>query len=252
MTQAEKAELFHNLHVKGDPLVLYNIWDFGSANAVTEAGAKAIATGSWSVAAAQGYADGEQLPLDDLLSTATQIVEGTSLPVSIDFEGGYAREPEPLAENILRLIATGAVGINFEDQIVGSDGLYSIDEQARRIRAIRSAAKSEGITLFINARTDIFLKSKPEDHSSHVSEAVERAVAYEKAGASGFFVPGLTQPELLGQICDAVRLPVNAMSVKGALPIAEQAKLGVSRISYGPGPYRQAMHDLEAKANEIY
>ena len=165
MTQSEKADHFTALHVPGDPLVLYNIWDAGSAKAIADAGTSAIATGSWSVAAAQGYPDGEKIPLDLLLGVAERIVLSTDLPVTVDFEGGYARAPGQLAENILRLIETGAVGLNFEDQIVGGDGLYETGEQADRIAAIRQMAQQTKVALFINARTDLFLKEK--DASKH-------------------------------------------------------------------------------------
>ena len=252
MTQAEKARAFHALHKKGEPLVLYNIWDAGSAKAVAEAGAKAIATGSWSVASAQGYADGEKLPLDRVMRTAKQIGSAVDLPVSIDFEGGYAREPEFLADNVARLIATGAVGLDFEDQVVGGEGLHAIEDQAHRIAAIRAVADEASIPLFINARTDVFLKSDPADHARHMKEATDRCDVYAEAGASGFFIPGLTDPDLIARICSHTKLPVNAYMKDGAPSISEMAKLGVARISHGPGPYRQAMQALTASASEVY
>ncbi len=252
MTQAEKARTFHALHKKGEPLVLYNIWDAGSAKAVAGAGATAIATGSWSVAAAQGYADGQALPLETLLGIAARITASVDVPVSVDFEGGYAKRPEYLAPNIAGLIAAGAAGLNFEDQIVGGDGLHSIEDQAHRIAAIRAVADETGIPLFINARTDIFLKSGPAEHARHMKEATDRCDVYAEAGASGFFIPGLVDPDLIAQICDHTTLPVNAYMMEGAPPIAEMAKLGVSRISHGPGPYREAMQVLAARAGEVY
>ena len=112
---------FQSLHVPGDPLILYNAWDVGSALAVADAGAKAIATGSLSVAAAQGYDDGEAMPLDLALASATRIAGAVMLPVTIDFEGGYAVDAEAVGENIARLAATGAIGCNFEDQVVGGE-----------------------------------------------------------------------------------------------------------------------------------
>jgi len=252
MTQAEKALAFHALHKKGDPLVLYNIWDAGSAKAVAEGGAKAIATGSWSVAAAQGYEDGHALPLETLLAVAARITASVDLPVSIDFEGGYAKRPEFLAPNIASLISAGAVGLNFEDQVVGGEGLHSIEDQAHRIAAIRAVADETGIPLFINARTDVFLKSDAADHASQMKEATDRCDVYAEAGASGFFIPGLTDPDLIGRICEHTKLPVNAYMKTGAPSIAEMAKLGVARISHGPTPYLQAMRDLTAKAGEVH
>lgn len=252
MTQSAKAEQFAALHVPGDPLVLFNIWDAGSARAIADAGASAIATGSWSVAAAQGYRDGEKLPLELLLDIATRIAGATDLPVTIDFEGGYARAPEQLADHTRRLLATGAIGINFEDQIVGGDGLYDAAEQQSRITAIRKAADEARVPLFINARTDLFLKQKDTSkHAGLVELAIERAAHYAAAGASGFFVPGLADPGLIARICEAVSLPVNVMRLGREPARAEFGALGVARISAGPGPYRTMLADLAGRFKEL-
>lgn len=249
MNQSEKANHFATLHVPGDPLVLTNIWDAGSALSVAGAGAQAIATGSWSVAAAQGYPDGEQLPLELLLQIAVRIVAVTALPVSIDFEGGYATTPGELRDTVRRLLDTGAVGINFEDQIVGGEGLYGIDEQAERIAAIRQTAEDAGVKLFINARTDLFLKEKDAArHASLVDQALERGRRYAAAGASGFFVPGLSDPDLIARVCREAPLPVNVMRPGAAPSRGELGKLGVARISVGPAPYREMIASLAARA----
>ncbi|KIC46205.1 isocitrate lyase/phosphoenolpyruvate mutase family protein [Tateyamaria sp. ANG-S1] len=241
MSQTDKAKAFAALHVPGTPVVIYNIWDAGSAKAVAGAGARAIATGSWSVAEAQGFPDGQKLPLDVLLPIATRIVDSTDLPVSIDFEGGYASDPEPLAANITALIGTGAIGLNFEDQVVGGDGLHDIDTQVARIKAVRAAADAANVPLFINARTDLFLKAKPEAHADQMPETLDRAAAYADAGASGFFIPGLTDHAMIEKVCASTALPVNVM-MRGALgSVSEVAALGVARTSYGPGPFANAM-----------
>lgn len=160
-SQINKAEFFRSLHVPHYPLILYNIWDAGSAKAVAAAGAKAIATGSWSVAAAQGYQDGEELPLDDALAVVARITCSVDIPVTVDFEGGYAADPETVSRNVRRLLALGVIGLNFEDQVVDGKGLYSIEDQVARLRAVREAADSLGVPAFINARTDVFLKAAP-------------------------------------------------------------------------------------------
>lgn len=116
-SQTDKARHFRSLHVPHDPVILYNIWDAGSATAVARAGAQAIATSSWSVAAAQGYADGEALPFDAALAAIARISNCVNLPVSVDFEGGYATDPDTLSRNVGRLLALGVVGLNFEDPI---------------------------------------------------------------------------------------------------------------------------------------
>lgn len=253
MTQSEKARQFAALHVKGEPLVLYNIWDAGSAKALAEAGAKAVATGSWSVAAAQGYGDGQALPLELLETIVGRIAATVDLPLSVDFEGAYAAEPDGVTRNVARILSAGAIGINFEDQVVGGEGLYPIDTQAARVAAARKAGEEAGVPLFVNARTDLFLKEKDAArHGDLVAEALERAAAYQEAGASGFFVPGLSDLALLRQVCDGTALPVNGMKIAAAPSVAELAAQGVSRISHGPAPYWQAMKDLGGHADAIY
>ncbi|KIC32047.1 isocitrate lyase/PEP mutase family protein [Leisingera sp. ANG-S5] len=239
MTYSERAKAFAALHQPGDPVVLYNIWDAGSAKAIAGAGAKALATGSFPVAAAQGFPDGEQVPLEFVLGNAERIFAATDLPVTIDFEGGYARGPEQLTANVKRLAETGAVGLNFEDQVVGGEGFYSIEEQARRVAAVRAAHAD----IFVNARTDLFLKEKDAaKHAVLLGEALERAAAYAEAGGNGFFVPGLTDPDLIARVCEGCSLPVNTMMRGITLETARQA--GVARCSYGPIPHAKLMQVL--------
>lgn len=252
MNQTDKAKAFRDLHRKGDPVVLYNIWDAGTAKAVAASGAKALATGSWSVADANGYGDGQEIPMLHLVDIARSIVAATDLPVSIDFEGGYAEDPDATAENVGRVIDTGAAGINFEDQVVGGSGLHTVEAQAARVKAIRAKADEKDIPFFINARTDLFLKlSDPVRHAPLVDEAIERAAAYAEAGASGFFVPGLSNPDLIGRVCEAVALPVNIMMRPG-MDVKTLAGLGVARLSYGPGPYRAMIEWLKGEAARVY
>lgn len=238
-----RAIQFKELHVKGNPLILFNIWDAGSAQAIQEIGAKAIATGSWAVAVAHGFKDGEQLPLDLVIANLQRIVTSIDLPVTVDLESGYGRTPDEVGASIRRVIEAGAVGVNFEDQVIGENRLYSIDEQCARIAAARQAAD---IPFFINARTDIFLKTPPVEHNDqHVDDAVQRAHAYAQAGASGFFVPGLRKAEYIKKVCDVSPLPVNILTLPDTPPSRQLAELGVARISYGAGPYRAMIQTLK-------
>ncbi|HEV2816280.1 MAG TPA: isocitrate lyase/phosphoenolpyruvate mutase family protein [Allosphingosinicella sp.] len=248
MASGAKAALFGSLHVPGDPLILYNVWDAGSARAVAEAGAKAIATGSASVAAANGYGDGQQVPLQLVLDNAERIVKAVDLPVTVDFEGGYGVAPGEVMRNVSLLASAGAIGCNFEDQVIGGEGLHPVAFQAERIHAARGATWPG---FFINARTDIFLKSRDHDDAM-VDAAIERARAYAEAGASGFFVPGLADLMLLKRVCEASPIPVNFMAFPGAPAAAEVAKAGVARISHGPFPYRLAMKALKEAAAEAF
>jgi 2-methylisocitrate lyase-like PEP mutase family enzyme len=247
-TQTQKARDFAALHVPGKPLIIYNAWDVGSARAVAAAGAKAIGTGSWSVAAANGFDDGEKLPLDRVIDIAGRIVAAVGVPVTLDFEGGYAAGGSTLEANIRRLIAAGVVGINFEDQVVESGLMYSTEEQVERIRAVRRAAEASGVPLFINARTDVFLKNDVQKHASVVDDAIARGKAYSRAGASGVFVPGIRDEALIERVCREISLPVNVMFYP-ELPSRDRlVKARVARLSYGPRPYRDAMARLTEAA----
>jgi len=253
MNQKEKAEAFKNLHVKRAPVILFNIWDAGSARTLEQAGAKAIATGSWSVAVAQGFEDGEKIPLDLVLANIKRIADSVALPVTLDFETGYATDLQGLKENIRNVIAAGAIGINFEDRIIGAGGLHTIDDQSARIEAIRSVADETSVPLFINARTDVFLETYPAKHDeAQLEEALRRAAAYAEAGASGLFAPGLRDPELIEKLCERSPLPVNILVLPDTPPTKTMAQLGVARISYGAAPYRQMSQLLSEAAQKAF
>jgi 2-methylisocitrate lyase-like PEP mutase family enzyme len=247
--QVKNAHAFHALHIKGNPVVLYNVWDAGSAKIVAAAGAKAIATGSWPVAAAFGYADGEKIPLQLALDNISRIVAAVELPVTMDLEGGYGESPETVAATVTRAIEAGAIGFNFEDQIVGGQDLHSIEAQSKRIAAAVAAVEASGVPAFVNARTDLFLKAKVDAHDNALVDlAIERAKAYEQAGAHGLFVPNLGDEALISKLTTATALHVNVMAFPHVPPRARLAELGVARISHGPLPYRKMAQWLEEQA----
>lgn len=244
--QIECANLLKNLHIKGNPLILFNIWDAGSARAIQDIRAKVIATGSWSVAATHGYDDGEKLPFDLVLANIQRIIASVDIPVTIDLEGGYGKSPTEVKENVIKIIESGVVGINFEDQIVDGEGLYSIEDQCARISAIRDVANHAEIPIFINARTDIFFKTDATNHNDALlDKALVRACAYAESGASGFFAPGLREARYIERLCEYSPIPVNIMVMPNTPKPKQLAELGVARISYGPGPYCQVIDFLK-------
>lgn len=246
--QAARARRLAALHVKGRPLILFNVWDAGSAMAVRDAGASAIATGSWSVAAANGYEDGEKIPLDLVVRILERITACVALPLTLDFESGYADGGAALEENTERIVNAGAAGINFEDQRIGDGVIYPVDAQAARIASVRAGAARTGVPLFINARTDLFLNNAPAGHATQVEEAIARGRAYMAAGANGFFVPGLRDEGLIERVCAGSPLPVNVLWMPELPPTARLAEIGVARISYGPRPYRHMIQALAESA----
>jgi 2-methylisocitrate lyase-like PEP mutase family enzyme len=239
----DRAATFRALHVPGTPLILYNAWDAGSARTIAKAGARAIATGSWSVAAAHGENDGESLTLDLAIANLRRIAKAVDLPVTVDLERGYG----DIAATVAQAVAAGAVGCNIEDSLPGR-ALRSVDEQVGRLRAARQAV---GPAPFLNARTDVFFGDAPHD-AALVDAALVRARAYANAGADGLFVPGLADPALIANLVARSPLPVNLMMTPASPAAAELAKLGVARLSYGPFPYLKAMQAVEDAARAAF
>jgi 2-methylisocitrate lyase-like PEP mutase family enzyme len=247
--QTRKAEEFKTLHLPGKPLVLFNVWDAGSTKAVAAAGAKAIATGSWSVANANGFADGERIPLPLAMDILRRIVGATDLPVTVDLESGYGDTMELVGETVLLAIDAGAVGCNLEDSFPANGTLRDAVDQADRIRCVRRVADATKIRFFINARTDVFFQRPLEQHDdAMVVEAITRARAYADAGADGLFAPGLSDIALIARLAEASPLPLNIMVGEATPPVRALAQQGVARVSHGPRPYFIAMKALEEAA----
>jgi 2-methylisocitrate lyase-like PEP mutase family enzyme len=242
-----KTEAFAALHVAGTPLILFNIWDAGSTIAVTKAGAKAIATGSWGVAGAHGLGDGEKLPLDLAVSTLAEIVAVTDLPVSIDLEAGYGVDAAGVGASVQRAVDAEAVGINLEDKDPVTKMLFSTADASARI----AAAAATGV--FVNARADLFILTPPADHdAAKVDALIERAKAYADAGARGLFAPFLQDAALIERLCKGCPLPVNILMRPGCPDAATLANAGVARISHGHGPWAAAMDWLEQQARATF
>lgn len=243
---SDKVADFRALHVPGDPLILVNIWDAGSARAVAAAGAKAIATGSYAVAGAQGRKDGEDFPLEDVFENLGRILSVTDLPVTIDMESGYGADAAAVGVSVGRAFEAGAAGINMEDRLPGATELLPIAEAVARYRA----AADTGI--FINARCDTFWgRDAAQDGEALVAATLERARAYADAGAGSLFVPFLLDAKYIGAICEGSPLPVNILRGKGGPTHKELAALGVARISHGHQSWAGAMAWLTGQAERV-
>jgi 2-methylisocitrate lyase-like PEP mutase family enzyme len=239
----DKVKTLGELHVPGNPLILFNIWDAGSAKAVADAGAKAIATGSWGVAGAHGYKDGETFPVDLVFANLAQILNVTDLPVTLDFEAGYGVDAAQVGHMVQRVAKAGAAGINIEDKDPATRILFDVDVASARIKA----AAESGI--WINARTDLFIVTPKEHHDLELVEKVlERAKSYADSGANSLFVPFIADAALIGHLCANSPLPVNILVGDGIPDIKTLAGLGVARISHGHGPWARAMQDLSSAA----
>jgi 2-methylisocitrate lyase-like PEP mutase family enzyme len=220
------ADRFHALHRGPEMLVLANAWDAGSALMIETLGARAIATTSAGLAWSHGYPDGDALPPSLAVAAACEIARAVRVPVSIDFEGGYSNDPEAVAKLVGALIDAGVVGINIEDGGGPSERL------CRKIEAVRRMASARGVDLFINARTDVYLRELVAP-SERVAETRMRAGRYRDAGASGLFVPCIVALEEIATIARDIALPLNVMAVPGLATGAELARVGVRRLSAG-------------------
>lgn len=233
------AETFRRLHAGPDLLILPNAWDAGSARVIETLGARAVATTSAGLCWSHGYADGHHLPVDFLIAAVREITRVISIPLSCDFEGGYADDPATVGENVARVIEAGAVGINIEDG-GGDPGLL-----AAKIEAVRRSADRTGVPLFVNARTDIYLRRLAEGEAA-VAEVLRRAAVYRAAGADGLFAAGVAVPGEIATIAAECGLPLNVMARPGLPKGAELQALGARRLSSATGLGRAALAALNA------
>lgn len=242
MTQTALAADFHALHQ--DLLVLPNCWDPASARVIQEAGAPALATSSAAVSWSLGTQDGNVLDRDLMLEHLRRIVAVTDLPVSCDIEGGFGNSTADLAETTRLVIEAGAVGVNLEDALDGA--LRPFDEAVERVRAVRQAADAAGVDLYLNARTDGYLLG-----AADFDDTVARAAAFLDAGASGIFVPGVTDLETVAELTSAIDAPVNILTGPNAPSIPELKAAGARRVSAGSSLAAAIFGHLERAAHEL-
>ena len=221
------SQLFKSLHQGPGILLLANAWDAGSARLIESSGAKAIATTSAGLAWSRGFADGNLLPEDKLIDAIADIARVTSVPLTVDFEAGYSDDPRRVAKLVARVLAVGVAGINIED------GGGSPDLLCRKIAAIREQAAHAGGDLYINARTDVYLRGIATGEAA-TEETIRRGSLYRAAGCDGLFVPGLANIDAIGAITAAVKsTPLNIMAVPNLPSIDALQKHGVRRLSAG-------------------
>jgi 2-methylisocitrate lyase-like PEP mutase family enzyme len=219
--------VFRSLHQGPALLLLPNAWDAITARLIESLGAKAIATTSAGLAWSRGYPDGNALPDDQLIAATCDIVRVIRVPLTVDIEAGYSDDPHAVARLVARVLAAGAVGINIED------GVGSPDLMCKKIAAIRENVAHLGVDLFINARTDVYLRGIASGATA-VEEIIHRASRYRAAGCDGLFVPGLANTDVMEAIAAAVKpMPLNIIAVPNLPPMDMLQKHGVRRLSAG-------------------
>jgi 2-methylisocitrate lyase-like PEP mutase family enzyme len=249
--QARKAETLRKLHSGPRILVLPNVWDVASACVIEELGYPAIATTSAGVAFALGYPDGQRISREEMLGVVARIARAVRVPVTADMESGYGITPADMAETARAIINAGAVGLNFED-VTGDTESSQVETslQVEKIRAIRETSAAMGVSLVINARTDVYLMPiGPE--ATRFERTVERLRAYRAAGADCVFVPGLVDRGRIEKLVKAVDAPLNILVTAGCPSIPELQKLGVARASIGSGVMRAALGTVRRIAKEL-
>lgn len=249
--QITRAERVHQLHAGSELLVLPNVWDVASARVVEEAGAKVIATTSAGMAWALGYADGEQLPVQELLAACRRICHAVKAPVSVDIERGYGRTAQDTGGLVGALIELGVVGINIED---GTDpATQTLADPAvliERIACAREVARHLGLPLFINARIDTYCAAGVPAEA-RLEETLRRALGYIDAGADGIFVPGLADPDEISYLVSRLPVPLNIYAgYPGAPAVADLQRLGIRRVSLGCGGIQAILAHLASIAAE--
>lgn len=244
-TQRENSELFRSLHVPGDPLLMPNPWDAGSAKILQAMGFVALATTSAGFAGTVGRGDGS-VTRDEALTHAEQIVAAVDVPVSADLENGFADDPAGVAETVRLAEAAGLAGCSIEDYDPSRDAMYAVGLAAERVAAAAETAHAGPIRLVLTARADSGVHGIDD-----LDDTITRLQAFEQAGADVLFAPGVSTPEGLQRILESVSLPVNVLALPGAPSVGQLAGLGVSRISVGSGFYWAAMGALVSASREL-
>jgi 2-methylisocitrate lyase-like PEP mutase family enzyme len=245
-TQRDKVERFKALHHRDEPLLLANAWDMGTAKILATLGFSALATTSAGHAASLGRLDGA-VTLDEVLEHATQLVGATDLPVSCDFENGFADEPDAVAANVGRAAGTGLAGCSVEDSTRGADEpVYDAGFAAERVAAAAEAAHAGDVPLVLTARAENYLHGRRD-----LADTIARLQSYQAAGADVLYAPGLSDIDEIRQVVASVDLPVNVLALPGVPSVAELRDVGVKRISVGSGFANVAIGALVAAGREL-
>ena len=221
---------FKELHYQNKPLIIGNVWGVPSAKVAEKLGIQAIATSSWAVAAILGYEDGENISFSELEYIVKRIAKNTNLPLSVDLESGYSRDPSVIFEHVKRLFDIGVVGINIEDSVADRvRTMLDAKHFAGVVEDVNSRLKQENIDVFLNVRTDAYLLG----YANAMEESINRIRLYEEAGADGIFTPCITSEPDIRAVVNSTSLPINVLCMPDLPDFDSLSTLGVQRISMG-------------------
>ena len=248
----DKAELLQSLHRRDDLLVVPNAWDVGSARVLETAGFPTVASSSAAFAWSLGLPDGEQAPWDEVIGGLARMAAGVDVPVSADLEGGYVDSTGGIDRTVEALVDAGIAGVGLEDSDFGQDdeGVVGAEEHAELIAAARAAADALDYPLFINGRTELYIRRVGAD-DARLEEAARRLQLYVEAGADGAFCPGITDAEEIGELAERVAAPLNVLWMPSMPYLDELERLGVRRVTVGSQTYLAALSAVERIAEGL-
>lgn len=240
---------FTNLHHQETPILIGNVWDVPSAKAAQQLNYQAIGTSSGAIASMLGYDDGEAMSFKELKYIVERITQSTTLPLTVDLEAGYSRNPSQIIEHIKSLADLGVKGINIEDSFVQHNKrtLLPSTSFSKILEQVCSSLVRQNIDLFINVRTDTFLLKV----SHPIQATIERAQQYDQAGAQGLFVPCIEKEEDIAALIRVIALPLNVMCMPNLPNFGILSQLGVRRISMGNFVYNKLNGLLEQELGTI-
>ena len=243
-SQREKAERFLALHHRDAPLLMPNPWDIGSARILESLGFEALATTSSGFAATLGRLDG-RVTVDEALAHAADVAGAVDVPVSADFENGFADDPAAVAANITRAVATGLAGCSVEDYSRAS-GLYARELAAERVAAAAEAAHAGDVHLVLTARAENLIRGNPD-----LADTIARLQSFQESGADVLFAPGLSTLEDIRQVVAAIDRPLSVLALPTAPTVAELGDAGVKRVSVGGSFYYAGVGAVADAAREL-
>jgi len=243
LTQEQKGEAFRALH-EGEPFVIPNPWDAGSARAFEAIGFKALATTSGGHAFTLGRMDGT-VTLDEVADHVRLLSEASTLPISVDLENGYGAEPEAAARAIDRAAEAGAVGGSIEDWDPDEQRIYEVDQAAERVAAAAEAARALAFPFTLTGRAENHIRDNPD-----LDDTIARLQAYERAGADVLYAPGLRSTDDIRAVADAVSKPLNVLALR-RFTMDDIVDAGAQRVSVGGALTFVGMAAVAAAAETI-
>lgn len=249
-----KIETFHKLHLQSSTFILPNAWNPISAKMFQDSGFKAIGTTSAGIAIALGYPDGQKLPVQKMIDVTKDIVDAVDVPVSADIEAGYGNTVEDVLDTVKRVMDVGVVGINIEDGTGDpNEPIAELSYQMKVIEAIRELSHStysRTAPFFINARTDFYWLNIGSETERFVN-TIERAKAFEQAGADCIFIPGVSNEQTIRELRSEISKPINLLAGPNMPTVQELSDLKIERLSCGSGPFRAVATLIRAMSDEM-